>query len=84
MCELGAEKSQGAENHERDRVRGAVDQVGGRTEDRGHERDHNGGVKAKARVDARDERVGHGLGQGDGGDGHAGEQVLARFFPMSS
>src|SRR5579863_6576959 len=53
----------------------------GRTKDRGNESHHDRRIQSKARVDPCDERVSHGLGQRDGGDGHAGEQIVARFLP---
>ena len=68
---IGVEDRKGAEHHQRDRAGRAVDQVRGRTEQRGHGGDDDRRIESVARIDAREQRIGHALRQRDRGDRQA-------------
>ena len=76
---LRVQERQRAEHQKRYGTRRSVDQMRGRSEDRGDEGHHDRRVHAEFRVDAGDQRIGDALRQRHGRDGEAGDEIATRF-----
>ena len=75
---LARKRCEGAKDDERNRVRGSVDQMRRRPEQRCNDGYDDGGVEAVARIDAGDQRVRDRLGNRDRGDRRTGNEVAAK------
>ena len=72
-----ADRAHGGEQHHGDGVGGPGGQVAGRAPEGGHDDRQHAGIDAVLRMHAGDEGIGHGLGDGHGGDGERGHEVGA-------